>query len=230
MGKVSKDFGQKEFLLNYTNRRWGLTKTTKVGTVMALIRENQPQSYDDWKSFYFNKAHTNTKTPIKVTEEILRELGERLYGKLKEIVIPDLLIAIKTITEEDCIDYIYELTLSRTYDGYITEKSIVNNSLSKKITNVKFVESDPELDHSGDIDFLGWIDDKNAIGIQVKPVTANANLGNYSITARMEQSFRNFTEQYNGRVFVVFSVDDRIANENVINEIEAEVTRLKAKG
>ena len=54
--KVSKDFGKKEFLLNYTNRRWGLTKTTKVGAVMALIRECQPKSYKEWEAWYFAKT------------------------------------------------------------------------------------------------------------------------------------------------------------------------------
>ena len=62
--KLSKDFGKKELLLNYTNRRWGLTKTTKVGEVMALIRECQPKSYKEWKSWYFTHAHTKTKKVI----------------------------------------------------------------------------------------------------------------------------------------------------------------------
>ena len=86
MGKHSIDFGNKEFLLNYTNRRWGLTKTTKVGEVMALIRECQPKTYEEWQDWYFDNAYTKTKNPIKVSEETLKELGERLYAKLSEIV------------------------------------------------------------------------------------------------------------------------------------------------
>ena len=54
--KVSKDFKKKEFLLNYTNRRWGLTKTAKVGAVMSLIRECQPKSYKEWESWYFIRS------------------------------------------------------------------------------------------------------------------------------------------------------------------------------
>lgn len=37
MKKYSKDFGNKEFLLNYVNRRWGLTKTNKVGGFEQVI-------------------------------------------------------------------------------------------------------------------------------------------------------------------------------------------------
>src|SRR4051794_21884791 len=61
MKKYAKDFGSKEFLLNYTNRRWGLTKTTKVGEVMSLIRQCQPKSFEEWETWYFENAATNTK-------------------------------------------------------------------------------------------------------------------------------------------------------------------------
>jgi hypothetical protein len=81
------------------------------------------------------------------------------------------------------------------------------------------------LDHAGDIDYLGWIGDK-AFGIQIKPVTAKSNFGNYSATERMKASFENFTQKYGGRVFVVFSIDDKIKNEGVIEQIANEIERL----
>lgn len=223
----SKDFGNKEFLLNYVNRRWGLTKTTKVGAVMSLIRECQPVTFDEWKSWYFENAYTKTKQPIKVTKEILIELGERLHAKFREIVIPQLKEAMNTITLQDCIDYICQLTINRTYDGFLTEKSVVNDNLSKKFPEIIFEETDPELDHAGDIDYLGKVNDKS-FGIQIKPVTANANLGNYDITARMEESFRTFEERFGGKVFIIFSINDKIVNTDIYNDIEEEINRLKS--
>ena len=223
--KYGKDFGEKEFLLNYVNRRWGLTKTSKVGEVMALIRECQPTSFKEWEEWYFKNAYTKTKAPVKMTKEILKELGERLYAKLKEIVIPEITNAIKNLTLEDCLEYIYQLTICRTYDGFLEEKSVVNDVLAKKFPSVKFDESNPQLDHAGDIDYVGKVGDK-AFGIQIKPVTVAANLGNYDITARMQQSFRDFEEQYGGKVFVVLSIDGEIANKEVIEQIEQEINRL----
>ncbi len=155
--KYSKDFGNKEFLLNYVNRRWGLTRTNKVGEVMALIRECQPRSFDEWESWYFENACTKTKKPIQVTKEILTELGERLYAKLQEIVIPQIKNAMRTLTLQDCLDYIYNLTIHRTYDGFLTEKSVVNDNLAKRFPEVSFEETDPRLDHAGDIDYIGSI-------------------------------------------------------------------------
>lgn len=226
MKKYSKDFGNKEFLLNYTNRRWGLTKTTKVGEVMALIRDCQPKSNEEWQEWYFGNAYTKTKKPVKVTQETLKELGERLYSKLTEIVVPQMKGAIKNLTYEDCIQYVYNLTINRTYDGFIIEKSVVNDNLAKHFKDVIFEESDPELDHAGDIDYIGKVGSK-AFGLQIKPVTANANLGNYDVTARMEQSFRDFEEKFGGKAFIVYSIKDKIANTDIYEKIDAEIKRLK---
>ncbi len=225
--KTAKDFGKKEFLLNYVNRRWGLTKTTKVGTVMALIRDCQPKAYKEWESWYFKKAYTKTKEPVKINRENLKELGERLYIKLTEIVIPEIKNAIRSLTLNDCVEYVFDLVLHRTFDGFITEKSIVVEHLSQHFSGLNFKESDPQMDHAGDIDFLGFLDKNKAVGIQIKPVTANANLANYSITARMEKSFQEFTKQYKGKVFIVFSKNNQIANERILNEIQQEIKKLK---
>ena len=226
MKKYSTDFGSKEFLLNYANRRWGLTKTSKVGEVMALIRECQPQTYDEWQKWYFENAYTKTKTPHKITVQTLKELGERLYIKLFEIVIPEIKNVVDTLTYDDCLDYIFNLTINRTYDGFLTEKSLINDNLSKRFKEVIFDESDPRLDHAGDIDYIGRVD-KNAFGLQIKPVTANANLGNYDVSARMQQSFRDFEAQFKGKVFIVFSVAGRVINEDVYAKIAEEIERLK---
>jgi len=226
--KFAKDFGSKEIVLNYANRRWGLTKTKKVGEVMAMIRQCQPRTFQEWQDWYFSHAFTNTKQPIKMTKEILTELGQRLYEKITEIVAPQLREALATLTLQDCVDYIYELTIPRTFDGYLTEKSVVHDTLAKEFPDIVFEETNPDLDHAGDIDFIGKVGNK-AFGLQIKPITAHASLGNFSVTARMEQSFRDFEKKFGGKVLIVFSVEDRIKNKDVIDHIRAEISRLKKK-
>lgn len=109
----------------------------------------------------------------------------------------------------------------------MTEKSVINDNLAKRFPDVNFLESDPQLDHAGDIDYIGWIGDK-AFGIQIKPVTARANFGNYSASERMKASFEEFEEKFGGKVFIVFSVDDKVENKEILSEIEDEISRLKA--
>jgi hypothetical protein len=224
--KFAKDFGSKEIILNYGDRRWGFTKTNKVGQVMAMIRQCQPTTFQEWEDWYFKNAFTNTKQPIKITREILTELGQRLYEKITEIVAPQLREALATLTLQDCVDYIYGLTIHRTFDGYLAEKSVVHDTLAKEFPDIVFEETNPDLDHAGDIDFIGKVGNK-AFGLQIKPITAHASLGNFSVTARMEQSFRDFEEQFGGKVFIVFSVEDKIKNKEVIAEIKQEIERLR---
>jgi len=197
----SRNFGKKEKVLNYANQTYQLSRPNKVGTVMALIRECQPKTIEEWEKWYFEKAHTKGKNPAKITKDTLVELGERLYIKITEIVI-------------------------RTFDGFYREKSVVTGTLEKKFLDVRFVESEPELDHAGDVDYLGYVGNK-AFGIQIKPVTAKANFGNYSPSERMRASFREFELKYGGKVFITFSVDDEVKNIEVLEEIEKEIFRLK---
>jgi hypothetical protein len=47
----------------------------------------------------------------------LEELGQRLYEKITEVVIPEWQEAFNALTKEDCFNYIYNLTINRTFDG-----------------------------------------------------------------------------------------------------------------
>jgi len=228
--KYAKPFGKKEKVLNYTSNAYQLTRPNKVGAVMELIRECQPKTFEEWRDFYFKKAYTKSKKqPLKVTQEILDELGIRLYEKIIEVVIPEWTEAFSKITLQDCHDYIYEVTIPRTYDGFITEKSVINENLTKAFPDVVFEESDADLDHAGDIDYIGRVGNK-AFGIQIKPVTANANFGNYKPSERMQANFEAFEEKYGGKVFIIFSTKVKnkkeIQNKGVIAEIVAEIERL----
>ncbi len=224
--KYSLEFGKKEKVLNYACQTYQLSRPNKVGAVMALIRECQPKTIQEWEEWYFQNAYTSSKESIKITADILNELGERLYEKITSVVIPEWQAAFTQLTHQDCLDYIRNLTINRTFDGFLREKSVVNDGLAKLFPGITFEESDSELDHAGDVDYIAKVGSK-AFGIQIKPVTAKANFGNYSPTERMKASFLNFEKQYGGKVFVVFSVDDKIENQEIIDQIEKEITRLK---
>jgi len=223
--KYSLDFGKKEKVLNYATQTYQLSRPNKVGAVMALIRECQPKTIDEWEKWYFENAFTEAKSKTKITKESMTELGERLYEKITEVVIPEWQAAFAQLTLQDCVDYIYNLTINRTFDGFLREKSVVNDGLAKIFPEVVFEESDPELDHAGDIDYIAKVGSK-AFGIQIKPVTAKANFGNYSATERMKASFADFEEKFSGKVFIVFSLDGEIANKEIVNEIQKEIERL----
>jgi hypothetical protein len=150
-----------------------------------------------------------------------------LYEKITEVVIPEWQDAFNSLTKEDCINYVYNLTINRTFDGYIREKSVVNDGLVQIFPAIRFEESPSELDHAGDIDYIGYVSDDKAFGIQIKPVTARSNFGNYSVSERMKASFENFKNDFKGSVFIIYSLDGEIANREIIGEIENEIQRLR---
>lgn len=158
--------------------------------------------------------------------DVVQPLGKSLYKKLIKLKAHSQDEALRDLTAQDCIDYVYEVTIHRTYDGFIREKSVVNDNLAKKFPDIKFEGSDAELDHAGDIDYLGWVGDR-AFGIQIKPITAQSNFGNYSVSERMKASFEEFTEQFGGKVFIIFCEKEKIKNEEVIGQIEEEIKRLR---
>lgn len=192
---------------------------------MALIRECQPHTIEEWENWYFENAQTEAKNSVKVTKESLEELGHRLYQKIRDIVIPEWQEAFGSLTLEDCVAYIHNLTINRTFDGYIREKSVVHDGLAKIFPEIKFEESPPELDHAGDVDYIAFVNEK-AFGIQIKPMTAKSNFGNYSPSERMKASFADFEADFGGKVFIVFSLDGEIGNQSVIGDIRAEIKRL----
>ena len=66
--KHSLDFGKKEKVLNYACQTYQLSRPNKVGAVMALIRECQPNTIEEWEKWYFENAYTTAKMKTKITK------------------------------------------------------------------------------------------------------------------------------------------------------------------
>jgi len=98
----------KEWILNQANMRWGLTKKNIVGPVSELIRKCAPKTLQEWEEYYLSCAYS---------KEYLEQLGKTLFIKVTDVCKAE----IEDITEEDCINFIYNLVINRTYDGYQSE-------------------------------------------------------------------------------------------------------------
>lgn len=216
----NSQFQGKEHVLNYTAQRYGLTRPNKVGPVMELIRKCQPKTIEDWESFYWENAYTKKADSEKVDKELIEELGKRLYEKINAVVIPEWTKAFEEITEVDCVDYILDVTIRRTFNGFYREKSVVFDNLAKEFPELVFEESDSDLDHAGDIDYIAKVPGTyKTIGLQIKPITANIAFSGYSVSERMKKNFTFFEESYGGKAFVVFSEKEKIVNKEVVAQI-----------
>jgi hypothetical protein len=206
----------KEWILNSAINRWGLQKKRMVGAVSDEIRKCSPKSAKNWEQYYFQNVYS---------KEHLVEIGKKLYVKISEVLRAE----IDNITEEDCINYVINLVINRTFDGYMTEKKTIYEQL-QVILGVKIEPAPDEWDRLFNVDFFIKIKDK-FIGLQIKP--AGYAFITQIINEKIHQleTHKKFTSKYGGKVFYVISVKDgdnkKIYNIEVIDEIKQEIEKLK---
>jgi hypothetical protein len=196
--------------------RFQLNFSRNVGKVAYEIRKCQPRSLSEWESYYFSEVHD---------EDHLRELGHRLYVKITEVLQDEL----EAITLDDCIGYIREVVIERTYEGYCTERRTVSGKLEATL-EVKLEPATDEMDRHYAVDYIircaGGL-----IGLQIKPVTDTSQITRI-FTERSAQlrGHAEFNRTFMGKVFYVFSMKTgesrEIANLGVISEIREEIARL----
>ena len=217
---------KRETLLNYGLNRWGLNKAHSVGPTSELIRACAPSTFEEWENFYFSKATQKKKNGIRITREYITGLGKTLYIKLTEVVQKELL----GITEEECIDYAYNLVLNRTYEGYVTEIATIYGQLEGALG--REIEPAPDnWDRTYSVDFSIKVR-KRFIGIQIKPITSGQSLNQYQWFEMHAKNHEKFEKEFGGKVFFVYSIKSsgnkkRIYNVEVIEEIKTEIKRLE---
>jgi len=228
---MAKRKAAKEWVLNIAFNRWQFNRPKYVGKLAEAIRECAPKSLEDWERYYCEqvpKRHVPEGWQMfgKDMFEHLSEIGRRLYAKISE----QLKAEVEAITEDDCIGYVREVVINRTYEGYITEKRTVYEQLEQDL-GIKLRTAPDEWDRRYNVDFYIPVGDK-AIGIQIKPITYAQTPEVHKWREWMRESHEKFEREQGGKVFIVFSVTEksgakRIFNTEVVDEIRAELKRLQ---
>jgi len=206
----------KEWILNQANMRWGLTKKKKVGPVAELIRKCGPRTLQEWEEYYLSSAYS---------KEHLEQLGKTLFIKVTDVCKAE----IEDITEEDCISFIYNLVINRTYDGYQSEIQTIYGQLAK-ILRVKIEPAPDEWDRGYNIDYFIKIKDKY-IGLQIKPAGYEYITQIINEREQQKKTHEKFNVKFGGKVFYIISITKEknkiIHNPEIIEEIKKEIERLK---
>lgn len=162
---------------------------------------------------------------LKENNEILEELGKKLYIKILELNQYE----VGEITEEDCINFIINLVINRTYDGYRSEIQTIYGQLQEALS-IKVEPAPDEWDRGYNVDFFIKVKDK-FIGLQIKP-------GGYTYITQIikelefqKKTHEKFTAKFGGKVFYIISIIEGkkkiIYNSEVIEEIRKEIERLE---
>ena len=219
----------KEWLLNMATNRWGLNKKNSVGPVSQWIRECSPKTIKDWEQFYYNKLadFLKSKNISLSPKEYIEDLGRKLYVKITEVIQAE----IEEVKEEDCIQYIHNLVINRTYDGYLTEIKTIYGKLQRDL-GVEIKPAPDEWDRLYNIDFYIKIEGKY-IGLQIKPITYEQTPEIYRWKEWLSNTHRKFEEKFGGKVFIIFSIKKgnkkEIYNPEVIESIRKEIERIKGQ-
>jgi len=211
----------KEWVLNNTMNRFQLNFKRNVGPTSESIRQCAPKKLADWKEYYFNNVRS---------KEHIEELVRKLYVKITEVIQAE----VEEITEEECVNYMFQLVIDRTFDGYMTEIKTIYGQLQvilqKDYSDIKIEPAPDEWDRLFNVDFFIKID-KNFIGLQIKPVSSGIQLSQiYKERKIQKNTHTKFSIKYGGGVFYIFSIKEngkkQIANPDVIDEIKNEIKRL----
>jgi len=217
---------KRETLLNYAANRWALNKAASVDAVSALIRKCAPKSFEEWEEYYFNNAKQKKKNGKKIDRTYIENLGKRLLSALSTDVHAEL-DSIKK--EEECTDYMFNLVLNRTYEGYRSEIQVIYDEL-QKVLGIEIKPASDEWDRLYNVDYYIEVGDKY-IGLQIKPIESGKSLNDYQWDTMHEIAHKKFKEEFGGAVFFVFSVKSGdkkvIHNKEIIDEINAEIKRLQ---
>lgn len=207
----------KEWILNSAMNRFQLNFKRNVGPTSESIRKCSPRTLEEWREYYFNNVRS---------KKHIEDLGKKLYVKITEVIQSE----VADVTEQDCIEYMMQLVIDRTFDGYMTEIQTIYGQL-QNILNVPIQPAPDEWDRLFNVDFFILIGEKY-IGLQIKPVNSGIQLPEifkeYSLQA---ETHKKFTEVFGGKVFYLFSTKvgekKEIQNKEVIDEIKQEIIRLK---
>jgi len=204
-----------EWILNQANMRWGLTRSNRVGAVAELIRKCAPKTLEDWEQFYYKNV---------LPREHLEEIGRKLCMKITEVCHAE----IENITEADCIEFIVNLVIQRTYNGYESEIQTIYGQLQQAL-GVKIEPAPDEWDRGYNVDFFIQVKERY-IGLQIKPAGYAYITQIINELQFQKRTHEKFTAKHGGSVFYIISITEGkqkiIHNLEVIEEIRKEIERL----
>lgn len=207
----------KEWILNSAMNRFQLNFKRNVGAVSEEIRKCGPKTVNEWRNYYFSKVRK---------KDHIEKLGQKLYIKVTEVISSE----VEEITEQDCIDYMLNMVIGRTFEGYQTEIKTIYGQLEKQVGH-KIEAAPDEWDRIYNVDFFIKVKE-SFVGIQIKPVSNVSHIPEiYKERSLQKETHSRFKKEFGGEVFYVLSVKKNsgktIHNTDVIRKIKEEMERLE---
>ena len=150
----------------------GFTHEHIVGSVMNLATRSRPDSFEEWMNYYFEYA-TNSEGQ-RINPGYLVGIGILLY-KLKHDQLSGFDVGSTRRGIEMCVAYVFDLVLSKTYDGHQREQFVLEQL---RAMCLDADHSDAETDIQLGVDIEIFENDIPIFAIQVKPDTYKGKSAN----------------------------------------------------
>ena len=149
-----------------------------------------------------------------------------MYTKITEVISAE----IEDISEKDCIEYMFNMVVDRTFDGYMTEIKTIYGQLQEML-GLKIEPAPDKWDRLYNVDFFIKIKNKY-IGLQIKPAGGVSHIPQiFKERSLQAATHKKFTEEFGGKVFYIISIKEgnqkKIHNTEVISAIKDEIKRLQ---
>lgn len=182
-----------------------------MGDTNLHLSKALPNSLEDWQEYYTSKVRSNKE---------LQELGERFYSIIQENILP----FIEGISEEECVRYVRELALDRTFQGYVSRLKIHQEHLLES-TGALFIY---KYEHPHDWRFKTFAIDlyhhdpakDRLVGIKFLPETARRSRIRFAqeVKAEIESEHKRLGEIEAGTFQILYYRKKKESNYSIVPE------------
>lgn len=193
-----------ESVLNEYYNRGGFNSPQKIGYMMQMIRKLKPLTCSEWQQWYMSHIHD---------AHYLRGLSKSFWRSIP---------GEHEISFREAELYMADVMFRRTFEGFCKEKKALHILQNEVSANIR--EASAEWDCGYFIDFYGYGEVGQLIGIQLKP--ESFRVGHCEEYVAINQKMEAFCRRYNAKAFILYyrQNDDNNAffvNLEVVEEIRS---------
>jgi hypothetical protein len=191
-----------------------------------MLYQYNPKSIKEWTEVFYNNSVQKKKdgTGKRVDEKYLDLVGDELFRLLNEKIFPLIMQAKEELTIEDCRDFIKDVVIRRSYEGFIAEKDVVSQVEIEFDGDIVF-EKDAEME-SINIDAFGKsLKYNKIIGLSIKPISFKKQDG-FSKDESLKKSWEKWERDNNSKIFIVYYTEKKEGQKKIIKDKEELITQI----
>jgi len=216
-----------ESILNKTAVDHQLTRPSNVGPTIELLYHFNPKSINEWEEIFYKHSVQKKKNGkgIRVDEKYLEQVGDKLFQLLNEKIYPLILEAKNELTSEDCRNFIKDVVIRRSFEGYLAEKDVVDQINIALDGDIDF-NKDPELEPIN-IDAYGQSRKTGKlIGVSVKPLSYKKQ-DSFGKDESLKKSWESWEKKNNSKIFIVYYSKKKDGQKKVIEDKDLLIDEIQ---